>query len=66
MIEGRLGTAPERSSLVLLAARLILEEALEGEVRDRIGRERYERPTAKQRATETDTARPDEDGGGHG
>ena len=43
LIEGRLGTAPERSSLVLLAARLILEEALEGEVRDRIGRERYER-----------------------
>ena len=36
-------TAPERSNLVLLAARLILEEALEGEVRDRIGRERYER-----------------------
>ena len=29
--------------MVLLAARLILEEALEGEVRDRIGRERYER-----------------------
>jgi hypothetical protein len=41
--EGRLGTAPDRSSLVLLAARLILEEALEGEVRDEIGRERYER-----------------------
>jgi putative transposase len=43
LIEGRLGTAPARSSLVLLAARLILEEALEGEVRDEIGRERYER-----------------------
>jgi putative transposase len=43
LIEGRLGTAPDRSSLVLLAARLILEEALEGEVSDRIGRERYER-----------------------
>ena len=43
LIEGRLGTAPERSSLVLLAARLILEEALESEVSDRIGRERYER-----------------------
>src|SRR3954449_7184408 len=37
------GTAPERSSLVLLAAQLILEEALEGEVRDEIGRERYAR-----------------------
>jgi len=43
LIEGHLGTAPDRSSLVLLAARLILEEALEGEVCDRIGRERYER-----------------------
>jgi hypothetical protein len=43
LIEGRLGTAPDRSSLVLLAARLILEEALEGKVSDRIGRERYER-----------------------
>ena len=43
MIDGRLDTAPDRSSLMLLAARLILEEALEGEVRDAIGRERYER-----------------------
>ena len=43
LIDGRLGTAPERSNLVLLAAQLILEEALEGEVRDEIGRDRYER-----------------------
>ena len=43
LIDGRLGTAPDRSSLVLLAAQLILEEALEGEVRDKLGRERYER-----------------------
>lgn len=43
LIDGRLGTAPDRSSLVLLAAELIVEEALEGEVRDEIGRERYER-----------------------
>ena len=43
LIDGRLGTAPERSDLVLLAAQLILEEALEGEVEDRLGRERYER-----------------------
>jgi hypothetical protein len=40
--DGRLGTAPERSSLVLLAAQLILEEALEGEVRDEIGCERQQ------------------------
>ena len=43
IMDGRLGTAPERSSLVLLAAQLILEEALEAEVRDEVGRERYER-----------------------
>ena len=55
LVEGRLGTAPERSSLVLLAARLILEEVLEGEVRDRIGGSVTSRQTAKRRATETDT-----------
>lgn len=43
LIDGRLATAPDRSSLVLLAAQLILEEALEGEVDDALGRERYER-----------------------
>ena len=43
LMDGRLGTAPDRSNLVLLAAQLILEEALEGEVRDEIGRDRYER-----------------------
>ena len=43
IVDGRLGTAPERSSLVLLAAQLSLEEALEGEVRDEIGSERYVR-----------------------
>ena len=47
LIDGRLTTAPERSDLVRLAARLILEEALEGEVRDRLGRERYERAEGK-------------------
>ncbi len=46
LIEGRLGTAPDRSSLMLLAARLILEETLEGEVSDRIGRERCD-PTRR-------------------
>jgi Transposase, Mutator family len=43
LIEGRLGTPPDRSSLVLLAARLLLGEALEGEVRDEIGPERHAR-----------------------
>src|SRR3954451_17394721 len=42
LIEGRLATAPERSDLVRLAARLILEEALEGEVRDRLRRGGYQ------------------------
>jgi hypothetical protein len=43
LIDGRLGTGAERSDLVRLAARLILEEALEAEVRAALGRERYER-----------------------
>jgi hypothetical protein len=55
LINGRLGTAPDRSSLVLLAAQLILEEALEAEVRDEVGRERYERADGAD--TETATAR---------
>src|SRR3954452_22559841 len=38
LIDGRLGTAPDRSSLVLLAAQLIPEEALEAEVHDEVGR----------------------------
>ena len=43
LMDGRLGTAPDRSNLVLLAAQLIVEEALEAEVRDEVGRERYKR-----------------------
>jgi putative transposase len=43
LIDGRLGTGAERSDLIRLAARLIVEEALEAEVRDNLGRERYER-----------------------
>ena len=43
MIDGDLGTATGRSDLVHLALRLIVEEALEGEVADAVGRERYER-----------------------
>ena len=46
-MDGRLGTAPDRSNLVLLAAQLIVEEALEAEVRDEVGRERYERADGK-------------------
>lgn len=43
MMNGDLGTADGRSDLVRLALRLIVEEALEGEVSDALGRERYER-----------------------
>ena len=42
LMDGRLGTAPARSNLVLLAAQLIVEEALEAEVRDEVGREKAE------------------------
>jgi transposase-like protein len=68
LIEGRLGTAPDRSSFVLLAAQLILEEALEGEVRDRIGRECYERADGEAKGYRNGyrPGRTDEDGGGHG
>jgi putative transposase len=40
---GELGTAAGRSDLVRLALRLIVEEALEGEAADALGRERYAR-----------------------
>ncbi len=43
LMNGELGTAAGRSDLVHLALRLIVEEALEGEVADALGRERYER-----------------------
>jgi hypothetical protein len=36
---GRSEVADERSELVRLAARLIIEEALEGETRDALGRD---------------------------
>src|SRR6201998_2779614 len=43
LMNGELGTAAGRSDLVRLALRLIVEEALEGEVSDALGRERDER-----------------------
>jgi hypothetical protein len=42
LIEGRLSSAAGRSALVELATRLIVEEALEGEARDTLGRGYYE------------------------
>jgi putative transposase len=43
LIEGRSEIEDGRSALVRLAARLIIEEALEGEARDAVGREYYAR-----------------------
>ena len=53
LMNGDLGTAEGRSDLVRLALRLIVEEALEGEVSDALGRERHQRGEARRRATET-------------
>jgi len=43
LMNGDLGTAAGRGELVRLALRLIVEEALEDEVSDALGRERYQR-----------------------
>ena len=43
LIEGRLSSEAGRTELVHLATRLIVEEGLEAEVRDALGREYYER-----------------------
>ena len=43
LMNGDLGTAAGRGDLVRLALRLIVEEALESEVADALGRERYAR-----------------------
>lgn len=43
LIEGRLSSPAGRSELVELATRLIIEEGLEAEVRDALGRDYYER-----------------------
>ena len=42
LIGGRLSTASAKDELVKLATRLIVEEALEGEAGDALGREYYE------------------------
>ena len=42
LIEGRLSTASAKDELVKLAARLIIEESLEGEAGEAIGRDYYE------------------------
>jgi Arc/MetJ-type ribon-helix-helix transcriptional regulator len=47
LIDGRLGTGADRSDLVRLAVQLIIEEVLEAEARDKLGRE----PTSALRAS---------------
>src|ERR1700719_109550 len=42
LIEGRLSTVSAKDELVKLATRLIVEEALEGEAGDAVGRDYYE------------------------
>ena len=42
LIEGRLSTASAKDELVKLATRLVVEEALEGEAGDAVGRDYYE------------------------
>ena len=46
LIEGKLSTASGKDELVKLAARLIIEEALEGEASDALGRGYYTRGAA--------------------
>ena len=41
LIEGRLSTASAKDELIKLASRLIVEEALEGEAGDALGRDYY-------------------------
>ena len=53
LIEGRLASPAGRSELVELATRLIVEEALEGEVRDALDRGYYERGDAPGLLTQT-------------
>ena len=51
LMNGDLGTAAGRGDLVRLALRLIVEEALEDEVADVLGRERYRRGDGERPAT---------------
>ena len=57
LIEGRLSSSTGRSELVELAARLIIEEALEEESRDALGRDCYERGAEPAKAIATACAR---------
>ena len=66
LMNGDLGTAAGRSDLVRLVLQLIVEEALEGEVSDVLGRERYERGEGEKASYATRSAKKSEDGGRRG
>ena len=67
LIDGRLGTEADRSELARLAVQLIVEEVLEGEARDKLGRERYERAKGEASGYRNGyRRRPEENGGGDG
>ena len=55
LIDGRLAAPAGRSELVELATRLIVEEALEGEVRDALERDYYERGARRAKGIGTAT-----------
>ena len=55
--EGRLSTGSAKDERVKLATRLIVEEALEGEASDAVGREYYEHGAPRVRDIGTATAR---------
>jgi hypothetical protein len=55
LIEGRLSTGSAKDELVKLATRLIVEEALEGEAGDAVGRDYYAHGAQPTRAERTRT-----------
>jgi transposase-like protein len=63
LIEGRLSTASAKDELVKLATRLIVEEALEGEAGDALGREYYEHGAQPGHPGRPVTCSPPADGG---
>ena len=64
LIEGRLSTASAKDELVKLATRLIVEEALEGEIDEAVGRDYYEHGAARSGLPQWLSDRPAEDGRG--
>ena len=64
LMDGVSGCEDSGSELVRLAARLIVEEALEGEARDAVGRDYYARGGSRRRLSQWLPDGSTEDGGG--